>query len=134
MATTAASTTMAGQETAIWDAAGTTLTLNLSLNKVYTQDEIDELIANAKQEDSTATAAPAEVKVTLKNGIFNADNNAGTAGTATEGGVKATSNDATITGFVGADTITFTANKYGKELNAATFTHRSYAGSRIYRV
>ena len=120
VATTAASTTMAGQETAIWDAAGTTLTLNLSLNKVYTQDEIDELIANAKQEDSTATGAPAEVKVTLKNGIFNADA-ATTAGTATEGGVKATSADAAITGFVGADKISFTANKYGKELNAATF-------------
>ena len=120
VATSAASTTMAGQETAIWDAAGTTLTLNLSLNKVYTQDEIDELIANAKQEDSTATNAPAEVKVTLKNGIFNADATT-TAGTATEGGVRATSADAAITDFVGADKITFTSNKYGKELNGVTF-------------
>ena len=71
VATAAATTTKAGQETAIWAADGKTLTLNLSKNKVYTQDEIDELIANAKQEDSSATGAPAEVKVSLKNGIFN---------------------------------------------------------------
>ena len=74
--------TKAGQETAIWAADGKTLTLNLSKNKVYTQDEIDELIANAKQEDSSATGAPAEVKVSLKNGIFNADADT-TTGTAT---------------------------------------------------
>ena len=66
VATAAATTTKAGQETAIWAADGKTLTLNLSKNKVYTQDEIDDLIANAKQEDSSATGAPAEVKVSLK--------------------------------------------------------------------
>ncbi len=120
VATAAAATTKAGQETAIWDATGKTLTLNLSLNKVYTQDEIDELIENAKQEDSSATGAPAEVKVTLKNGIFNADA-ATTAGTGTAAGVKAVSDDATVTGFVGADTISFTANKYGAEFNNTTF-------------
>ncbi len=118
--TAAAATTKAGQETAIWSADGKTLQLNLSLNKVYTQDEIDELIDNAKQEDSSATGAPAEVKVTLKNGIFNADA-ATTAGTATAAGVKAVSDDATVTGFVGADTISFTANKYGAEFNDTTF-------------
>ena len=120
VATAAAATTKAGQETAIWDATGKTLTLNLSLNKVYTQDEIDELIENAKQEDSSATGAPAEVKVTLKNGIFNADA-ATTAGTGTAAGVKAVSDDATVTGFVGADTISFTANKYVSECNDTTF-------------
>lgn len=70
VATAATANTKAGQETAIWDATGKTLTLNLSLNKVYSQAEIDDLIANAKQEDSTATGSPAEVKVTLKNGIL----------------------------------------------------------------
>ncbi len=120
VATTAAATTKTGQETAIWSADGKTLTLNLSLNKVYTQDEIDNLVKNAKQEDSTATAAPAEVKVTLKNGIFNADA-ATTVGTGTEAGVKAVSDEGTVTGFVGADTISFTANKYGKEFNDTTF-------------
>ena len=106
VATAASTTTKAGQETAIWAADGKTLTLNLSKNKVYTQDEIDDLIANAKQEDSTATGAPAEVKVSLKNGIFNADADT-TAGT--------------VTGFVGADTISFTANKYGAEFNDTVF-------------
>ena len=120
VATAASTTTKAGQETAIWAADGKTLTLNLSKNKVYTQDEIDDLIANAKQEDSTATGAPAEVKVSLKNGIFNADADT-TAGTATVGGVKAVSDDATVTGFVGADTISFTANKYGAEFNDTVF-------------
>ena len=66
VATSALATTKAGQETAIWDATGKILTLNLSLNKVYTQDEIDALVANAKQEDSAATGAPAEVKVTSR--------------------------------------------------------------------
>ncbi len=109
VATSALATTKAGQETAIWDATGKILTLNLSLNKVYTQDEIDALVANAKQEDSAATGAPAEVKVTLKNGIFNADS-ATTNGTATAAG-----------GFVGANKIQFTANKYGVEFNGTTF-------------
>ena len=120
VATAASTTTKAGQETAIWAVDGKTLTLNLSKNKVYTQDEIDDLIANAKQEDSTATGAPAEVKVSLKNGIFNADADT-TAGTATAGGVKAVSDDGTVTGFVGADTISFTANKYGTEFNDTVF-------------
>ena len=120
VATAAATTTKAGQETAIWAADGKTLTLNLSKNKVYTQDEIDDLIANAKQEDSSATGAPAEVKVSLKNGIFNADADT-TAGTVTAGGVKAVSDEGTVTGFVGADTISFTANKYGAEFNGTVF-------------
>ena len=120
VATAAATTTKAGQETAIWAADGKTLTLNLSKNKVYTQDEIDDLIANAKQEDSSATGAPAEVKVSLKNGIFNADADT-TAGTVTAGGVKAVSDAGTVTGFVGADTISFTANKYGAEFNDTVF-------------
>ncbi len=120
VATAAVATTKAGQETAIWDATGKTLTLNLSLGKVYTQDEIDELISNAKQEDSTATGTPAEVTVTLKNGVFAADA-ATTAGTVTAAGVKSESDEATVTGFVGADTVKFTANKYGAEFNDTVF-------------
>ena len=122
VATSALATTKAGQETAIWDATGKILTLNLSLNKVYTQDEIDALVANAKQEDSAATGAPAEVKVTLKNGIFNADS-ATTNGTATAAGIKAVSDEAEVAagGFVGANKIQFTANKYGVEFNGTTF-------------
>ncbi len=121
VATSATADTKVGQETAIWDEAGTTLTLNLSLNKVYTQDEIDEIIKNAKQEDSTATNTPANVKVTLRNGIYNADA-ATTAGTETVAGKKAASADAEITGFVGADKINFKSNKYGMEFNKMVFS------------
>ncbi len=120
VATAATAATKAGQETAIWDVTGKTLTLNLSLNKVYSQSEIDELIANAKQEDSTATGTPADVKVTLKNGVFNADA-ATTAGTATAAGVKSVSDEGTATNFVGADTVVFTSNKYGAEFNDTVF-------------
>lgn len=120
VATAATAATRAGQETAIWDATGKTLTLNLSLNKVYSQEEIDELVANAKQEDSTATGTPSEISITLKNGVFSADS-AATAGTVTAAGVKAVSDDGTVTGFVGANTISFTSKKYGSEFNDATF-------------
>lgn len=120
VATAATAATRAGQETAIWDATGKTLTLNLSLNKVYSQEEIDELVANAKQEDSTATGTPSEISITLKNGVFSADS-ATTAGTVTAAGVKAVSDDGTVTGFVGANTISFTSKKYGSEFNDATF-------------
>ena len=122
VATAASDDTKVGQETAVWGKDGKTLTLNLSKNKVYTQDEIDDLISNAKQEDSTATGAPAEVKVTLKNGIFNADADT-TAGTATAAGVKAVSDEVTVTAdqFVGANKIKFTANKYGAEFNDTVF-------------
>ena len=122
VATAASDDTKVGQETAVWDKTGKTLTLNLSKNKVYTQDEIDDLISNAKQEDSKAEGAPAEVKVTLKNGIFNADADT-TAGTATAAGVKASSDAAEVATdtFVGANKIKFTSNKYGAEFNNTTF-------------
>lgn len=35
--------------------------------------------------------------------------------------MKAVSDDGTVTGFVGADTISFTANKYGAEFNDTVF-------------
>lgn len=121
VATAAVATTKVGQETAIWDATGKTLTLNLSLGKVYTQSEIDGLIANAKQEDSTATGTPAEVTVALKNGIFNADA-ATTAGTVTAAGVKSVSDEGELTAnFVGANKVTFTSNRYGAEFKDTVF-------------
>lgn len=107
-----------GSETAIWDATGKTLTLNLATGKTYNQEEIDEIVANAKQEDSSATGAPAEVTITLANGVFSAK---AANGTVTAAGVKAVSDEGTVTGFVGADTIRFTANKYGTEFNGTTF-------------
>lgn len=122
VATAASANTQVGSETASWDITGKTLTLNLALNRVYTQDEIDDLIQNAVQEDSTATGTPAEVKVTLKNGIYNADA-ATTAGTVTVAGIKAVSDEGTMTAgkFVGAEKVVFTAKKYGAEFNDTTF-------------
>ena len=117
---TAADTNKAGQESAIWDAKGTTLTLNLVEGKVYTQDEIDELVANAKQEDSTADNTPADIKITLKNGVMTATD--GEASDATVAGTKASSTAITATGtFVGANKVSFTANKYGTEFNGTKF-------------
>ena len=43
-----------GAESAIWDDAGTTLTLNLKGGRVYSQSEIDDLIKSAQQENSSA--------------------------------------------------------------------------------
>ena len=116
----AAATNKAGQESAIWDKTGKTLTLNLAAGKVYTQDEIDELVANAKQEDSTAENTPADIKITLKNGVMTATD--GEASDATAAGVKASSAAVTATGtFVGANNVSFTANKYGTEFNGTKF-------------
>ena len=117
---TAAATNKAGQESAIWDKTGKTLTLNLAAGKVYTQDEIDELVANAKQEDSTAENTPADIKITLKNGVMTATD--AEASDATAAGVKASSAAVTATGaFVGANKVSFTANKYGTEFNGTKF-------------
>lgn len=120
VAVSAAATNKAGQESAIWDKTGKTLTLNLAAGKVYTQDEIDELVANAKQEDSTAENTPADIKITLKNGVMTATD--GEASDATAAGVKASSAAVTATGtFVGANNVSFTANKYGTEFNGTKF-------------
>lgn len=109
----------AGGESAVWDAAGTTLTLNLAANKTYSQNEIDALIKNAKQEDSSATNSPANVTVKFANGVYTAAGD--TTGQATVAGVKAEKKDQAITDFatlgVGADKISITANKYGADMN-----------------
>ena len=62
-------TAKAGAESAIWDEAGTTLTLNLVKDKTNDQKTIDNLIANAKQEQSSATATPAQVSVKLSSDL-----------------------------------------------------------------
>ena len=109
----------AGGESAVWNAAGKELTLNLAVNKTYSQDEIDNLIKNAKQEDSTATGTPANVGVKFANGVYTATSDVTSA--ATVAGVKATKADQAFTGFaangVGADKISITANKYGADMN-----------------
>jgi len=121
--TTNTSATVGG-ESAIWDATGTSLTINLANNKTYTQADIDNLIKNAKQEDSIATNTPAEVTMKFATGVFTASaDNSDTATEPTVAGVKASTtvtlidpaNDGDI--FVGANKITITSNKYGKDYN-----------------
>ena len=108
-----------GGESAVWNAAGNELTLNLAAGTSYTQSEIDALIKNAKQEDSAATATPANVTVTLKGGAL--VGGALDSNLVTVAGEKATSAATKLTGAVlGGDTtnvptIQITANKYGAD-------------------
>ncbi len=108
---------VAGAESAIWSNDGKTLTLNLAANLTYTQVEIDKLIKEARQEDSTATNTPANVTLHLTYGSYTATSD--TAGTATEAGVRAESEVFTITssGYVGCNQISFEAKKYGQDMN-----------------
>jgi flagellin len=121
VAVSAVSTTKAGQETAIWSNDGKTLTLNLAQSTTYSQEQIDELIDNAKQEDSTATGKTATVTVALKNGVLSVGTS-NMVGSATKAGIKAQSTEVALTsGFVGANSIQFTSNKYGTDFNNVTF-------------
>lgn len=128
-----------GSEVAVWNAAGNTLTLNLVANTQYSQDQINDLIKNAKQELSTpATGSPADVTVKLQNGSLST----GAAGAATTtdtttAGIRATATgaagatDPTAAGnFLGANNITLTANKYGADMNnVITFAFTAKAGA-----
>ncbi len=110
----------AGGESAIWDDAGTTLTLNLAENTTYSQAEIDNLIKNAKQEDSTANYTPAQVKVVFNNGVYTASKEKVTSAK-TVAGIKAKIEDVAVTSksgkYVGVTKFTITANKYGNDNN-----------------
>ena len=105
-----------GGESAVWGSDGKTLTLNLANGVSYTQSEIDSLIKNAKQEDSTAAATIPNVTVTLKNGSLVGKDYANTAKTAA--GVKASGSGNITTPTLGANAkLEITANKYGKDNN-----------------
>ena len=106
-----------GGESAIWDAAGTKLTLSLKDGKVYNQAEIDDLIKNAKQENSQATGTPANVSVKFSTGVFTSTK---LKGTATAAGKKSASTatkitDAANTNYVGANSIKISSKKYGED-------------------
>jgi flagellin len=113
-----------GGENAVWDATGKALTLNLVAGETYTQKQMDDIIANATQVKA-ATGAPADISLTLKNGVYTATD-ADTTG-ATEAGKRAVlTDDANLATLVGngtsaglgsSDTIKFTANTYGSALN-----------------
>ena len=107
-----------GGESAIWNSSGTGLTISLAKNKTYTQADIDNLIKNAKQEDSSAENTPANITMKFATGVFTASNTTPITSAATVAGTKA-SGSSTVTGsnFVGATSITITANKYGYDYN-----------------
>ena len=143
-----------GEESAVWSSDGKTLTLNLNKNTTYTEAELDNLIKNAKQEDSYTAAynSPAQVELNLNNGTYTAK--AATTETAgTVAGQKATisldlgaltTNGTTTNGyadskttanFVGADTIKITANKYGADNNITIkLTFDAKAGEEEFEV
>jgi flagellin len=112
-----------GGESAIWSADGKTLTLNLHANTTYTEAEMDNLIKNAKQEDSTASATPAKVELNLTNGTYTASSALAAADSKkTVAGAKATATSAALsagsaTDFVGVTGMKITANKYGADNN-----------------
>ncbi len=132
---------MAGGESATWDADGKILTLNLTKNTTYSQAEIDDLIKNAKQEDSMDSLhEPAEVKLVFNNGVFTAGDSAGTTGVTTVAGVKAHTDNVSLsigsnaatagTDYIGAGTMKITANKYGADNNITiTLTFDAEKGS-----
>ena len=119
VSTNASTDVKVGGESALWDATGTILTLNLSKGHVYSQAEIDSLIKNAKQEESSSTGTPANITLTLNNGVLNASASA-TTGKTTAGARAKLENKAIVnagTDFIGAASISITSNKFGKEMN-----------------
>ncbi len=106
-----------GGESAIWSNDGKTLTVNLASNKTYTQADIDDLVKNARQEDSTAGNTPANVTVKLATGVYTATGAVTTAGTLAGKKSTGTSTALTTGTFVGADTVKITSNKYGADYN-----------------
>ncbi|MBQ9767943.1 MAG: flagellar hook protein [Lachnospiraceae bacterium] len=110
-----------GGESAIWNADGTELTINLANNKTYTQADIDNLIKNAKQEDSTAVNTPAEVTMKFATGVFTASADTSKTTEPTVAGAKASTSVEIVAAnsgtFVGANTIKITSNKYGQDYN-----------------
>ena len=125
-----------GTESAVWTQAGDELKLTLNLNEgsSYTQEEIDNLIKNAKVEDTTQTYAIPELKVSLNTGSYTAS--AATNGSKTVAGTKSTgqfSNLGTLGATsVGVSTIDITANKYGKDNNVQIqITFDAEAGKEV---
>lgn len=107
-----------GGESATWDKDGKKLTLHLHKDTTYTEEELDNLIKNAKWEDSTGGVAAPQIELNLNNGTFTAKDSTGTQ--VTVAGKKATGTQTVGTAgtnSVGVANITITANKYGEEYN-----------------
>ncbi len=114
-----------GGENALWSEDGKELKLNLVAGQTYTQKDIDELVKNATQSKGAGQAtAPADITITLKNGIMTSASPGSTD--TTVAGLRATSGAVDVAALVGdatngahgsSDTITFTANTYGTSLD-----------------
>ncbi len=109
-----------GGESALWSDDGKTLNINLVENQTYTQQEIDALIKEAKQEDSSSSGTPAEVTVNLYfNAVTATQTTCGNTGAATEEGIRSKSNVVNLNlsagDFVGATGIKLSALKYGAD-------------------
>jgi flagellin len=109
-----------GGESAIWGTGGTQLILNLQEGKTYSQADIDALIAGAKQEDSTAAGHVPNVSVKFNTGVYTARGQV--TGASVVKGVMASSGDQALnlggaTQYVGANTISIKANKFGTDCN-----------------
>lgn len=115
-----------GGENAQWDAAGTTLTINLKAGQSYSQSQINDLIKNATMAKADAAgtpqaSTPADVELKLKSGVFTFQK----AETfKTSAGVRAASDDTDLVEYLingtdqndgYADTIKFTSNNYGED-------------------
>lgn len=115
-----------GGENAQWDAAGTTLTINLKAGQSYSQSQINDLIKNATMAKADAAgtpqaSTPADVELKLKSGVFTFQK----AETfKTSAGVRAISDDTDLVEYLingtdqndgYADTIKFTSNNYGED-------------------
>lgn len=115
-----------GGENAQWDAAGTTLTINLKAGQSYSQSQINDLIKNATMAKADAAgtpqaSTPADVELKLKSGVFTFQK----AETfKTSAGVRAASDDTNLVDYLingtdqndgYADTIKFTSNNYGED-------------------
>jgi flagellin len=124
-----------GGENATWNAAGTTLTINLASGTSYTQAQIDDLVKNAKWiGDGQQTGVPT-VSIRLGNGVA-----IGTAHTfgPTVAGVRADSGTLALGSAFGvgsnytateahADHIRFISNNYG--LDTRKFTIATTVGA-----
>ena len=115
-----------GGENAQWDAAGTTLTINLKAGQSYSQSQINDLIKNATMAKADAAgtpqaSTPADVELKLKSGVFTFQK---AETLKTSAGVRAASDDTDLVEYLingtdqndgYADTIKFTSNNYGED-------------------
>ena len=104
-------------ESANWDAATGTLTLNLQQNREYTQAEIDAIISTSKDHTGRENSP---VELVLDKGVLAANTgnvsvvgNAGVTQPVTDG--VTLTNDTTE--YVGANVINITSNRYGADHN-----------------